>query len=156
MKRWKTCPIVLKRKAVLTILTGACCISVTFLVFLICKDRMLLVLGTAFFLGCLIRSGSLLHTMIYQKYDTVTGVCIGSCSSLLHRYRKIYLVDDSGNETALLLGKQERIKKGALYRFYFQTNSHIPWGSDYLDATLSTHTFLGYEELPQNLLLPPA
>lgn len=155
MNNWNACPGILKRKTVLTLLTGTGCISITILIFLIYRDRMLLILGICFLLGCMLRSVSLYRTVIHRKYDTVTGVCIGTCSSPLRRYRKIYLIDADGNETALLLGKSTPIKKGALYRFYFQTDLRTLSGNDYLDAALSAHAFLGYEELPQNLLCPP-
>lgn len=156
MKKWNNYPVILKRKTIFTLFVGVCCISITFLIFLICKDCVLLALGTTFLLGCLIRSGFLCHIMIHQKYSTITGVCIGSCSSLLRKYRKVYLIDDDGNETALLLGKGELIKKVALYRFYFHSDNLTSFGNNYLDTALAAHTFLGYEELPQNLLCQPA
>lgn len=156
MKKWNSYPGILKRKTVFTLFAGTGCISITFLIFLICKDRVLLALGIAFLLGCLTRSGFLCHIMIHQKYRTITGVCIGSCSSLLRKYRKIFLVDEDGNETTLLLGKGELIKKGALYRFYFQSDNLSLFGNNYLDADLTAHIFLGYEELPRNLLCQPA
>lgn len=156
MKRWSSCPRILKRKTLFTLLAGTGCLGVSIFVFFLYGDHMLLILGSAFFSGCLLQSGSLCHTIVHEKYDTVTGVCVGSCSSTLRRYRKIFLIDDSGNETTLLLGRQEPIRRGALYRFYFQTASQKPFGNEQLDAALSSHAFLGYEELPQNRLCAPA
>ena len=81
-----------------------------------------------------------------NEYDIVTGTCLGIIAVPFHRYRKILLLTDAGNETTLLLGKQHRIKPGTSYRFYFQRNGPAPLGNDYLDAILSTNLFLGYEE----------
>ena len=66
---------------------------------------------------------------------------------MLHRYRKVQLMDDQGAETTLLLSKASRFRIGSRYRFYFQAGSRPAVGNNYLDAALSTNRFLGYEEL---------
>ena len=47
----------------------------------------------------------------------------------------------------MLLSKTAKFQIGARYRFYFQKGSRPAIGNDYLDATLSTNNFLGYEAL---------
>lgn len=59
MKRWSTCPRILKRKTLLTLLAGTGCLGVSIFVFSLYGDHMLLILGIAFFSGCLLQSGSL-------------------------------------------------------------------------------------------------
>ena len=66
---------------------------------------------------------------------------------MLRRYRKIQLIDEQGAERTLLLSKTAKFQIGARYRFYFQKGSRPAVGNDYLDAALSTNSFLGYEVL---------
>ena len=66
---------------------------------------------------------------------------------MLHRYRKIQLIDEQGAERTLLLSKTAKFQIGVRYRFYFQKGSRPAVGNDYLDAALSTNSFLGYEAL---------
>ena len=66
---------------------------------------------------------------------------------MIRRYRKIQLIDEQGAERTLLLSKSAKFQIGARYRFYFQTGSRPVVGNDYLDAALSTNSFLGYEAL---------
>ena len=60
---------------------------------------------------------------------------------------KIQLIDEQGSERTLLLSKTAKFQIGARYRFYFQKGSRPAVGNDYLDAALSTNSFLGYEAL---------
>ena len=69
------------------------------------------------------------------------------CDYMLRRYRKIQLIDEQGAERTLLLSKTAKFQIGARYRFYFQKGSRPAVGNDYLDAALSTNSFLGYEAL---------
>ena len=59
----------------------------------------------------------------------------------------IQLIDEQGAERTLLLSKSAKFQIGARYRFYFQSSNHPTVGNDYLDAALSTNSFLGYEAL---------
>lgn len=156
MEQWNTCPHVLKQKTIFTLLTGTCCMGITVPVFLLSKDHVLLALGSCFFLGSLLRALSVARTALHQQYDTVTGVCIGRERTMFCRYQKIYFIDDGGNETALLLEKKLSVREGHLYRFYFQPGYPAPLGNNHLALSLTGQTFLGYEELPNNLLCPPA
>ena len=77
----------------------------------------------------------------------VEGICAGVSTPMLRRYRKIQLIDEQGAERTLLLSKTAKFQIGARYRFYFQKGSRPAVGNDYLDAALSTNSFLGYEAL---------
>ena len=82
-----------------------------------------------------------------EKYEVVEGVCIAVMPKPLRKYRKIRIMDDNGNESSLLLGKQSKIKIGYRYHFYFKETDHISLGSEYFDSALSADCFLDYEEL---------
>ena len=66
---------------------------------------------------------------------------------MMRQYRKIQLIDEQGAERTLLLSKSAKFQIGSRYRFYFQSSSRPTVGNDYLDAALSTNSFLGYETL---------
>lgn len=92
--------------------------------------------------------------MIYQKKPSEKqlnpskkGTCVGITPKPLRRYRKIRIMDDNGNESALLLSKQSKVKIGYRYRFYFKNTQRLTLGSEYFDSALSSDCFLGYEEL---------
>ena len=90
--------------------------------------------------------------LLRGDYETITGVCTAVTSLPLRRYRKIELTDRQGTAIILLLGKQVKIKPGGCYCFYFRKASRPSLGSEYLDASLSTDLFLGYDSsLPENL-----
>ena len=146
MEHWIHCPPLLQRKVLFTLLLGLGSISIAGVMFFLSRDHTLLILSIFILLGCIIRSINLFLIIIRNHYDTVIGTCTNICAIPFRRYRKIYLLDDAGNETVLLLEKQHPIKPGASYRFYFQRNGTAPLGNDYLDAMLSTNVFLGYEE----------
>ena len=77
----------------------------------------------------------------------VEGTCVGIVPKPLRKYRKIRIMDDDGNESALLLGKHSKIQIGFRYRFYFKKTQRLTLGSEYFDAALSSDCFLGFEEL---------
>ena len=56
-------------------------------------------------------------------------------------------MDDNGNESSMLLGKQSKVKIGYRYRFYFKGTRIFRWAARYLDSAMSSDCFLGYEEL---------
>lgn len=146
MEQWLHSPTLLQRKVLFTLFLGVGTISIAGVMFFLSKDHTLLLLSIFILIGCIIRSISLFLVIVRGNYDTVIGTCTNIIAVPFHRYQKIILQDDAGNTTTLLLGKPHQIKPGASYRFYFQRNKAAPVGNDYLDAMLSTNTFLGYEE----------
>lgn len=93
------------------------------------------------------RNRSLWSTIARGQYEIVEGVCSSVVSPMMRQYRKIQLIDEQGAERTLLLSKSAKFQIGARYRFYFQSSNHPTVGNDYLDAALSTNSFLGYEAL---------
>ena len=109
---------------------------------------------TAFALAAsLVLGSSLWGTAAWGRYEVVEGVCASVSTPMLRRYRKIQLIDEQGAERTLLLSKTAKFQIGARYRFYFQKGSRPAVGNDYLDAALSTNSFLGYEVLEDTVSL---
>ena len=140
--QWSQFPFVLRRKILLTFLAGVASIAVSLVIFTVAADRILLVLGGFIFAASLV-----LGTAARGRYEVVEGICAGVSTPMLRRYRKIQLIDEQGAERTLLLSKTAKFQIGARYRFYFQKGSRPAVGNDYLDAALSTNSFLGYEAL---------
>lgn len=151
MEHWIHSPPLLQRKVFFTLLLGIGNICIACVMFYVSRDYILLILSICILLGCFIRCINLFLIIVRKEYDIVIGTCTCIHAAPFRKYRKIFLMDNTGNETTLLIGKQHLIKQGASYRFYFQRNGSVPLGNDYLDAMLSTNVFLGYEEwFPDN------
>ena len=140
-------PFVLRRKILLTFLAGIASIAVSFVIFTVAADRILLVPGGLLFAASLVLGRSLWGTAARGQYEVVEGICASVSTPMLRRYRKIQLIDEQGAERTLLLSKTAKFQIGARYRFYCQKGSRPAVGNDYLDAALSTNSFLGYEAL---------
>lgn len=147
MEKWRNSPLVLRRKVFFTLLMGLLSITASFIIHVISADRILLGLGGLIFIFCLFRGVTLWRIVTRQNYEIISGVCVGAGSLPLQRYRKVRILDENGKESTLLLNKQVRINIGVRYCFYFQKYRPPVFGNEYLDASLSTDTFLGYEEL---------
>ena len=146
-------PFVLRRKILLTYLAGIASIAVSLVIFIATADHILLALGGIIFVASLVLGKSLWSIAARGQYEVVEGICTGVSTPMLRRYRKIHLMDELGTERTLLLSKTAKFQIGARYRFYFQKGSRPAIGNDYLDATLSTNNFLGYEALEDTVSL---
>lgn len=144
-------PFVLRRKILLTFLAGISSIAVSLVIFTVAADRILLVLGGFIFAASLVLGIGLWNTAARGQYEVVEGICAGVSTPMLRRYRKIQLIDEQGAERTLLLSKTAKFQIGTRYRFYFQKGSRPTVGNDYLDAALSTNSFLGYEALDDTI-----
>ncbi|WP_195543032.1 hypothetical protein [Massiliimalia timonensis] len=147
MEKIKNAPAPLKRKLFFTCIIGILCLLIGIAMFLLVGDRIMLFLSLAV---CVLSFGKAAgyHRIISgEKYETVEGTCVAVLPKPLRRYRKIKIMDDKGNESSMLLGKQSKVKIGYRYRFYFKETQHISLGSEYLDSAMSSDSFLGYEEL---------
>ena len=151
--QWSQFPFVLRRKILLTYLAGIASIAVSLVIFIATADHILLALGGIIFVASLVLGKSLWSIAARGQYEVVEGICTGVSTPMLRRYRKIQLMDELGTERTLLLSKTAKFQIGARYRFYFQKGSRPAIGNDYLDATLSTNNFLGYEALEDTVSL---
>ena len=147
MTERKVIPLVLKLRFLVTLLAGVGAAAMSLVIFLIANDRIILVLGGLLFICCVFRSRSIWTLISNDRYEMVEGVCSGVTSHPFRRYRKIHLLDGNGAEFTLLLDRNARFHIGTPYRFYFQKDARPLVGNPYLDASLSTNTFLGYEEI---------
>ena len=147
MGKIKEGPVPIKRKLFLTCIIGIVCLLVGIAMFLLLKDRMMLFLSLAV---CILSVGKVLEyyrVIAGEEYEIVEGTCVAVMPKPLRKYRKIKIMDDNGNESTMLLGKQSKVKIGYRYRFYFKETQHISLGSEYLDSAMSSDCFLGYEEI---------
>lgn len=147
MGKVKEAPAPLKRRLFLTCIVGTVCLLVGIAMFLFLKDRMMLFLSLAV---CVFSAGKVIdyyRVITGEKYEIVEGTCVAVMPKPLRKYRKIKIMDDNGNESTMLLGKQSKVKIGYRYRFFFKETQHISLGSEYLDSAMSSDHFLGYEEL---------
>lgn len=147
MGKMKDAPAPVKRKMFLTCIVGIVCLLVGIAMCLFFKDRMMLFLSLAV---CVLSAGKALdyyRVIGGEEYEIVEGTCVAIMPKPLRKYRKIKIMDDNGNESTMLLGKQSKVKIGYRYRFYFKETQHISLGSEYLDSAMSSDHFLGYEEL---------
>lgn len=146
MEKWRAFPFVLQRRIFFTLLTGAGSVVVSTVICIISQDRILLGLSGLIFFCCLLRSKSLWTSASQNRYEVIKGTCTGITAPKLGKYRKIELIDEHGTEITLLLSKEIKVKIGTQYCFYFQNDHRFPTGNEYLDASLSTNSFLGCEE----------
>ena len=150
MEQWLNSPFTLRLKVFLFLLTGTAILLMAAAAFFI---SLLLVLSGIIFFCCLLRSMGLLIVILRGDYETITGICTAVSSQPLRRYQKIELTDSRGAAVILLLGRQIKIKPDRVYCFYFRKASRPSLGSEYLNASLSTDLFLGYDSgLPDNRL----
>ena len=147
MGKIKEAPAPLKKKMFLTGIVGIVCLLVGIAMFLLLKDRMMLFLSLAVCVLCIGKALGYYRLIGGEEYEIVEGTCIAIMPKPLRKYRKIKIMDDNGNESTMLLGKQSKVKIGYRYRFYFKETQHISLGSEYLDSAMSSDCFLGYEEL---------
>ena len=132
MKQWTLFPTVLQRKFLLTLLAGIASAGISVIICVATKDHILLALGIVVLCACLISCRWIWATAAHKNYEVVEGICAGISTPLLRHYRKVHL-----------------LKIGEPYRFYFQKGSRPVVGNDYLDAALSTNSFLGYEAISE-------
>jgi hypothetical protein len=147
MDKIKTAPAPLQRKLLLTVLIGALCLLVGVAMFLFFRDAMMLMLSTAVCIGAILKGVSLFRVIFKEQYETIEGTCIFVSQNPIRKYRKIKIMDDNGNESSLLLNKQDKIKIGYRYRFYFKDTNRLTLGNSYLDTAFSNDCFIGFEEL---------
>lgn len=145
MDNWKNCPFVLRRKLCYTLLSGFGSLAASLIICTISYDRILLGLGSIIFIFCVFRTGALWHTITLNAYELITGVCVSISSQPFRKYRRIRIMDEAGAETTLLLNSQINVKVGTHYTFYFQKGCRPVLGNEYLDMSLLTDAFLGYE-----------
>ena len=149
MEKIHNSPPTLRRKLFLTALACLLCLLIGIAMCVFSKDWMMLFLSCAVCLFSLLKAVSLYRVLAEKKYEIVEGTCVGIVPKPLRKFRKIRIMDDEGNESALLLPKQSKVTIGDRYRFYFKQTQRISLGSEYFDAAMSSDCFLGYENVEE-------
>ena len=147
MNTLKNCPKALFQKLMFTALIGAGCLIVGLAYYIFSRDNITLALSFLVLTFSMIRSAGLYHIISEKRYDIIDGICVGIKPKPLSKHYTVKIIDDTGVETSLRLGKQTKLKIGFRYRFYFKQGQQLSVGSKYLDAALSSDHFLGFEEL---------
>lgn len=147
MGKIKDAPVPIKRRVFLTCIVGISCLLVGIAMCLFFKDRIMLFLSLAVCVLSVGKAVDYYRVIGGEEYEVVEGTCVAIMPKPLRKYRKIKIIDDNGNESTMLLGKQSKVKIGYRYRFYFKETQHLSLGSEYLDSAMSSDHFLGYEEL---------
>ena len=142
----KEFPAPLKEKFISLLIMGILLWIIGVCVALIFKDMTMFILSLLVCIFCFIKAGVFYVTVSNKEYETVTGTCISVSPLLIHKQKKIKIIDNEGNERKLILGKHSKISIGMEYCFYFKETKQISLGSEYFDSVLSSDCFLGYEK----------
>ena len=102
---------------------GLCCFLFSFAYYLICRDKILCILGTAVFAARLCRAGGFLWLGRKGKYRVITGECVEIQYRMLGKI-KLCRVRSKDREYVLQLPKKLRVYTGQNYSFYFSESSN--------------------------------
>ena len=147
MDKLRTAPLPLKRKLLLTALVGAAFFFVGLVAVFFSRDTITVLLSGILAIGLAFKTAELYRLIITGHYTDIDGICIAITQTPLRKYRNIRIIDSQEHEMTLVLPKQDRIEIGRQYRFYFKSSERILTGSSFLDASLPTDGFLGFEEM---------
>lgn len=147
MKKFKEFPRPLLKRWLLTVLLGIAFFAIGLAITIYMDDRGMFVLSAILCLATVFKACLMFITMNEKNYEVVEGTCVSVSRTLVGRKKKIKIMDNDGNESLLLLGKNDIIKIGYIYRFYFKDTERLTVGNSYLDSALNADCFLGYEEI---------
>ena len=152
MEKWSHFPGVFRRNILLTGLTGAGCGGIAAVVYIVSKDRTLLMLGCMILVICICKAVSYWNCAAREHYHVLSGLCKVPKGYSPLRLRKVLLIHGDGNETTLLLDRKAGIKDGLCYRLYFQNCEPATTGNEELDAAICSDMLIGLEEIdPEEL-----
>lgn len=146
MMTYRDWPIVLKRKWIMTLAMGLLFFLVGVGVYLALSDRTMLLISTALVLCTALRCASFYWTIYTGNYEITEGLCIEIGKADRQRRRKVRLLEEDGNEWAILLDKRTPIRIGNYYRIYYEDCTGCQREPDMLPA-FAAHQFLAVENL---------
>lgn len=111
------------------------------------QDRMLLWIGALLALGTLLRCLSFYRIVQAEAYEAVEGVCIELGSVRLRKRRKVRLLQEDGNEYAVLLDKRTPLWVGNRYRIYFRREDNGSQAACLFPCFAAEDRFLGLEDM---------
>jgi len=141
----KQIPAPLYRKILMTALAGGGCMLFGLIYYITMKDRVLLFLSAALFINCAWQAFSIYRTAKKEEYEIIEGTCVRINPQLVGKFRTVCMMDDAGAETTLRLTKSCKLKIGERYRLYLDNRNQFRTGNGFIDKTLATGNFLGYE-----------
>ena len=143
----KEFPRPLLRRWLITALLGVVFFGVGLAVTLYMDDWGMFILSLILCVSTIIRAGLMFMMMQEKRYEIVEGTCVSVSRIPVGKKKKIKIMDNDGNETDLLLGRNDIVKIGYIYRFYFKDTERLTIGNSYLDSALNADCFLGYEQI---------
>lgn len=143
----KEFPRPLLRRWLITVLLGIAFLGVGLAVTLYMDDWGMFILSLILCVSTIIRAGLMFMMMQEKRYEIVEGTCVSVSRIPVGKKKKIKIMDNDGNETDLLLGRNDIVKIGYIYRFYFKDTERLTIGNSYLDSALNADCFLGYEQI---------
>ncbi len=147
MESKKTWPAPLRQKLFLTAIIGIAVLLVGTVTCILLKDQTILLLSVILCAMCIGKTITVYRIICKETYEVIEGVCVSVSSNPLQRFRRISIMDCNGNQSALLLHKQSKIRIGYQYRFYFGDTRSLRIANSFLDAALASDHFLGFEEI---------
>lgn len=147
MKTGKEWPAALRNRWFLYNAAGAGFLLVGLAAFSALHDRMLLMISGLLSLCTFLRCFSFYRMVQAEAYEVVEGVCIELGHPGLRKRRKVRLLQEDGNEYAVLLDKRTPLRIGNRYRIYFQREDNSSQVVYLFPCVATEDRFLGLEDM---------
>lgn len=144
VKDW---PAALRRRWFLTVAAGGGFLLVGLAAFLALQDRVLLVISDLLAICTILQCLSCYRMVRSGSYEVVEGICIALDRPGLGRRRKVRLLLDDGNECAVVLDKQTKLRIGCRYRIFLRRGGSPEPGPEAFSQRLGGDLFLALEDL---------
>lgn len=108
-----------------------------------------MLLSAAIFIASIGKGMHFYHIANKRGYEVVTGTCTGISAKPFRKNKDISVVDRDGVETTLRISKQNKVKIGGMYHFYFLRTVKFPDEYKHLTSALVSDSFLGFEQVAE-------
>lgn len=147
MKTGKEWPAALRNRWFLHIAAGVGFLLVGLAAFSALHDRMLLMISALLSLCTVLRCLSFYRMVQAESYEVVEGVCIELGRPGLRKRRRVRLLQEDGNEYAVLLDKRTPLRIGNRYRIYFRREDDGGQDVNLFPCFAAEGQFLGLEDM---------
>lgn len=147
MKPVKDWPAALRNRWFLYGAAGAGFLLVGLAAFSVLHDRMLLGISGLLALCTLLRCLAFYQMVRADAYEVVEGVCIELGHAGLRKRRKVRLLQEDGNEYAVLLDKRTPLRIGNRYRIFFRCENTSDQALEIFPNFVAEDRFLGLENM---------
>ncbi len=141
----KDCPSPLLKKIYITAIIGFGSIILGVSYHLIYPDKVFLFMSLFIFIASMVKSVEYYFIYKNKKYELIEGVCTEIGATLFGKFLKVKITDDENVETTIKINKDNSLKIGEKYKFYFKTGGIKTSELNYANTLLATDNFLGYE-----------